>query len=101
MKFVVALMATLVSVSSAHALLESHYGKLSYVRGEYVCTYTNNGHDKNMKWVYFGMEHRGAHGNTFKVQHKVDRVVRSGETITAGSGLNARFNAQFCKFLAR
>lgn len=101
MKSVLVLMAMSFSLS-AHAL-QSHYGQLTYSGGQYVCTYSNPGPEKDFKWVIFNMERRqGKTGNReFQVRQKVDAVVAAGETISFPSGLHARDIGRGCKFLAR
>lgn len=102
MKLFIALIVSLGSATVANAWgLESHYGKLTYSHGEYVCSYTNHGAAKDMKWVQFALERRGGESRDFSVKHKVDQVVGTGETISVGSGVNARFAGSYCKFLQR
>jgi hypothetical protein len=100
MKTVIVLLATVFSFS-AHAL-ESHYGKLSYSKGQYHCTLTNNGGAKNLKYVVFNLERRAGKDNRdYSAQIKIDTVVAAGETITAHSGISMAVIGQSCKFLAR
>lgn len=99
---VLVLFASLVSTSAF--ALESFYGRVSYSGGEYYCTFTNNtGGSLDFKYVNFGMERRAGRGDNreFRHQERIDSVVRSGETITAGSGLSMRYIANDCKFQAR
>lgn len=94
--------ATLLSTSAF--ALESFYGRVSYSGGEYYCSYTNNtGAALDFKYVNFGMERRAGRGDNreFRHQERIDSVVRSGETVTAGSGLSMRYIANDCKFQAR
>ncbi|WP_413288463.1 hypothetical protein [Bdellovibrio sp. HCB337] len=102
MKTLIAIIATTFAATAANAL-ESHYGTIVYSQGEYHCVYENDGAPKNMKWVYFAMERRAGRGDSrdFSVQRKVDEVVDSGSTISAGSGLDARYVGWYCKFLER
>jgi hypothetical protein len=100
MKSMIVLLAMAVSFS-AHAG-ESFYGKVSVSGGKYVCSYTNNGGAKNMKYVFFAMERRAGKDNReFNVQTKIDAAVASGETIAVSSGLTRAYIAQYCKFIAR
>lgn len=99
MKTMIVLLATVFSFS-AHAL-ESHYGKLSYSKGQYHCTLNNNGGAKNLKYVVYSLERRAGKERDFTAQQRIDTVVAAGETITAHSGINASVIGQACKFLAR
>ncbi len=99
MKSLIVLTALVFSVSAS--ALESHYGKVSYKEGGYVCSFTNYGQALDFKWVVFNMERRAGKNPEFKAQIKVDQVVGAGESITFSSGLTRRFVARSCKFLAR
>lgn len=104
MKTLIAIIATTFAATAANARLglESHYGTIVYSGGEHHCVYENNGSAKDMKWVVFNFDRRaGGDVGEYVVQLKVDQVVESGETITAGSGVNAQYIGWYCKFLER
>ncbi len=88
---------------SAHALgLESFYGRTVQRGHVYTCFYENNtGASQNMKYVVFNFENSAGDSSAYDVQNRIDKVVNSGETITASTqhALNAKVN--YCKYLAR
>ncbi|MNT38662.1 hypothetical protein D3C72_1748650 [compost metagenome] len=101
MKTVFILLAT-VFPFSAHAL-ESFYGQLSYSKGEYHCTFKNDGIPKNFKYVIFTLESRTGSDSMAGVnfQSRVDTVVAPYETIVAHSGVSMVYKDQYCRFLAK
>ncbi len=99
MKTVIVLLATVFSFSAQ--ALESHYGKMSFSHGEYHCTMTNNGGAKEIKKVVFNVEMRAGKEREKNFTQKVGAVVAAGETITAHSGVSAKFIGKYCKFMAK
>lgn len=96
MKLAIALIVSAFAFS-AHAL-ESNYGTLSTQGGHQVCTYTNNGGAKYVKRASFELE--GPHGSTFTFETTVNKVVATGETVTASSSAPAFYKGWYCKFLS-
>src|SRR3989344_1530762 len=82
--------------------LESHYGKLSVVNGNYACTLTNTtGSDLDIKRVQFDLERRAGKEREIVVTKSVNSVIYVGETMTVVSNAHQTFIGNACKFLAR
>lgn len=91
------------TVSFSANALESFYGKLSYSKGEYHCTFTNNGVAKDFKYVIFTLESRTGSDSMMGVnfQNRIDAKIAPYETIVAHSGVSMVYKDQYCRFLAR
>lgn len=101
MKTILVLFATVFSFSAQ--ALDSFYGDLTYSKGEYHCTYKNDGHAKNFKYVIYTLESRtgGDSMAGFNDQQRIDLIVAPYETITTHSGDSMVSRGQYCRFLAR
>ncbi len=101
MKTLLALLVTMTALS-AQAWLKSHYGKLKNRGSTYTCTLTNKTNDTlDMKYVVFSFETLSGESAPYDVQNRIDKRVRSGESITASVNETYAYKANVCKFLAR
>lgn len=101
MKKFIALFTVLASLS-AHAMLEVHFGQMSFEKGKHTCTFTNNT-DKEMdfKYVRFNLERRFGRAPMKVARERIDTIVYPGETITERSKYGSVFIGRYCAFLAR
>lgn len=100
--FTVALLAMSVQAFAGGWFLESHYGKLALVNGEYSCTLTNTtGSDLDIKRVEFNFERRVGKTREVVSTKSVNSALYAGETLTVSSGVTAALIGDSCKFLAR
>ena len=82
--------------------LESHYGKLSVVKGNYACTLTNKtASDLDIKRVEFNLSRLTGESPEFIVTTSVNSVIYVGETMTVVSDANQVYSGNYCRFLAR
>ncbi|WP_413290002.1 hypothetical protein [Bdellovibrio sp. HCB337] len=104
MKAFLFLVTTAVAVSaSAFIGLDSHYGKVSHVRGwEYKCTLENHkNRTLDMKYVVFIADRMTGDSMPEEVQVRIDRKVRPGRVIEASAEIHPSYTVSLCKFLSR
>lgn len=105
MKKAVLFFLTTATVLTAQARigLESHYGKLTTWGFEATCTFQNKTQEAlDMKYVVFALETTPS-GNSYYEDYtiRIDRVVRSGETVSFTTLTPAFREAKYCRFMAR
>lgn len=101
MKKFIALFTVLASLS-VHAVLDVHFGKMSFEKGKHTCTFTNTtDKDIDFKYVRFNLERRVGKDRTAVERSRIDTIVYPGETIIERSKHGAVFIGSYCAFLAR
>lgn len=86
---------------SAHAGLESFYGKPVQRGHVYKCVYENTtGSAQSMKYVVFNFDHVSGDNAPYDIQERIDTVVQDGDTVAA-SVSHAQGRINHCKYLAR
>ena|SRR3989344_3117269 len=101
MKAILFLLIT-ASSFSAHAILESFYGRVTSRGSVHHCTYRNTTHSTlDMKYVAFDVELSTGDSMGHTEQKRIDRFVAPGERITASMDIPLHYIVRHCRFLAR
>ncbi|MNL14057.1 hypothetical protein D3C87_1349860 [compost metagenome] len=87
---------------SAHAILDSHYGKVKSYGFKYTCSYYNKTNSTlDMKYVIFNFSGMSGENPDFETQVRIDKRVQPGDTISWSVNESHAFTANHCRFLAR